>query len=210
MTRDTLLREHPQLKSCADGIDRAVAAICTAYSQGRKVLTCGNGGSAADAEHIVGELMKGFLSTRPLTDGARRTLIEVAGDDGAYLAEHLQTPLPAVSLVSSIALATAFANDVAPELTFAQQVYGLGEAGDVLIALSTSGNSRNVLYAVHAARAKGVTSIGLTGGSGGKLKEVSDIAIVVPATETPAIQELHLPIYHYICAAAEAHMFEEP
>jgi D-sedoheptulose 7-phosphate isomerase len=209
MTLESLLQSFPQLERCRTAIEQAVQLVCTAYDSGGKVLTCGNGGSAADAEHIVGELMKGFLSTRPLSDADRRALIDAAGDDGAYLAEHLQMPLPAISLVSSVSLATAFANDVAPELTFAQQVYGLGRAGDVLIALSTSGNSRNVVYAVHAARARGLRTIGLTGGTGGRLKELSDVALVMPASETPAIQELHLPVYHYICAAAEAHAFGE-
>jgi D-sedoheptulose 7-phosphate isomerase len=181
--------------------------LVAAYVDGHKVLTCGNGGSAADAEHIVGELMKGFLSKRPLSAEARQALVEAGGDDGAYMAENLQTPLPAISLVSSVSLATAFANDVAPELTFAQQVYGLGQPGDVLIALSTSGNSRNVVLAVLAARVRGMRTIGMTGGSGGRLKELCDVTINVPAQATPVIQELHLPVYHYLCAAVEARMF---
>jgi D-sedoheptulose 7-phosphate isomerase len=207
MTIDTLLDQYPQLAKCRTVIDQAAGMLVAAYVDGHKVLTCGNGGSAADAEHIVGELMKGFLSKRPLSAEARQALVEAGGDDGAYMAENLQTPLPAISLVSSVSLATAFANDVAPELTFAQQVYGLGQPGDVLIALSTSGNSRNVVLAVLAARVRGMRTIGMTGGSGGRLKELCDVTINVPAQATPVIQELHLPVYHYLCAAVEACIF---
>ena len=203
----TLLERHPCLKSCEKEIALAVESLCSAFDSGNKLLVCGNGGSAADAEHIVGELMKGFMSRRRLPDGEKQHLIEIGGDEGKQLAEHLQTPLPAISLVASVSLATAFANDVAPELIFAQQVYGLGRQGDVLLGISTSGNATNVAYAMIAARVKGMTTIGLTGGSGGRLKELADMAIVVQADSTPDIQELHMPVYHYICKAVESHFF---
>jgi len=207
---DTLLERHRALAPCAHDIERAVTVLCDAFARGNKVLTCGNGGSAADAEHIVGELMKGFRHARPLTGAEKERLEAVGGAEGARMAGRLQKPLPAVSLVSSVSLATAFANDVAPELTFAQQVYGLGVPGDVLIALSTSGTSRNVVCAIIAAKARGLQVIGLTGGNGGALKTMSDVCIVVPSQVTHEIQEYHLPVYHYLCEAVEARFFGPP
>jgi len=202
-----LYQQYPVLASCRAEIDRAMELLIAAYTAGHKVLTCGNGGSAADAEHIVGELMKGFLRKRPLDAAARAALTTAGGADGAYMAEHLQTPLPAVSLVASVALATAFANDVAPELVFAQQVMGLGQPGDVLLGISTSGNSKNVLYALIAARARGMKTLGLGGGTGGRMPALCDVCINVPAPQTHEIQELHLPVYHYLCAEVERHFF---
>ena len=203
-----LLRRYPALKPCEPDIRAAYRALCAAYGAGGKLLVCGNGGSAADAEHIVGELMKGFLDRRELTAEQRQRLIALDAKDGATLAAQLQRALPALSLVTSVSLATAFANDVAPELIFAQQVYGLGVAGDVLLGISTSGNARNVAYAVLAAKAKALVTLGLTGGTGGRLKLLCDIAIVAPSSKTPEIQELHLPIYHCLCAMVEAHFFK--
>lgn len=205
-----LIKRYPALKPCEQDIARALAMLCDAYTRGNKVLVCGNGGSAADAEHIVGELMKGFLNTRPLTAAEKARLTEVGGDIGTRIGDQLQRPLPAVSLVSSVALATAFANDVAPELTFAQQVYGLGIQDDVLIAISTSGTSKNIVCAVVAAKARGVKTIGLTGGTGGRLKDLCDVCIVAPSPVTHEIQEYHLPIYHCLCAAVEQHFFGAP
>ena len=202
-----LIERYPALKPCEQDIARALTMLCDAYSRGNKLLVCGNGGSAADAEHIVGELMKGFLHPRPLPAGEKAKLADVGGDVGARMADLLQRPLAAVSLVSSVALATAFANDVAPELTFAQQVYGLGVPGDVLVAISTSGTSKNIVCAVVAAKARGVQTIGLTGGTGGRLKELCDVCIVAPSSVTHEIQEYHLPIYHCLCAAVEQHFF---
>ena len=204
---NTLLKKYPQLKSCENQIKSAVDKICDAYKNNRKLLACGNGGSAADAEHIVGELMKGFMSKRPIGENERQKLISAGGEKGRKLAELLQIPLPAVSLVTSVSLASAFANDVAPELIFAQQVYGLGNQGDILLGISTSGNAENVAYAMIAAKAKGLTTIGLTGKDGGKLKDLCDITIIVPENSTPDIQELHLPVYHYICKAVELYFF---
>ncbi len=204
---NTLLNKYPQLKSCENEIQLAVDKICDAYQNNCKLLTCGNGGSAADAEHIVGELMKGFMHKRPLTETDKQKLISVDGEIGGKLAELLQKPLPAISLVTSVSLASAFANDVAPELIFAQQVYGLGNEGDILLGISTSGNAENVAYAMIAAKAKGLITIGLTGKDGGKLKELCDITIIVPENSTPDIQELHLPIYHYLCKKVESNFF---
>ena len=201
------MNRYPALKPCEHDITRALILLCDAFSRGNKLLVCGNGGSAADAEHIVGELMKGFRNARPLPAGEKAKLAEVGGDEGVRLANQLQCPLPAVSLVSSVSLATAFANDVAPEMAFAQQVYGLGVPGDILLAISTSGMSKNVVYAIVAAKARGLQIIGLSGGSGGRLKNMCDVCIVAPSSVTHEIQEYHLPVYHCLCAAVEQHFF---
>ncbi len=201
-----LLEKYPQLIPCENDINLAVEKICAAYHNNNKLLVCGNGGSAADAEHIVGELMKGFMSKRELPENEKQKLIDVGGESGAKLAELLQIPFPAISLVTSVSLATAFANDVAPELIFAQQVYGLGNENDILLGISTSGNAENVAYAMIAAKAKGLLTIALTGKDGGKLKDLCDITIIVPENSTPDIQELHLPVYHYICKTVELNL----
>ena len=170
-------------------------------------MTCGNGGSAADAEHITGELMKGFKLKRLLTDEQRNALISAFPTDGAYLADHLQQAVPAISLVSQSSLSSAFINDVAPDMVFAQQVLGYGNAGDVLLGISTSGNSKNVVNACKVARAFGIGTIGMTGEHGGKLMEICDITIRVPACETFRVQEYHLPVYHALCAMIEKELF---
>lgn len=164
---------------------------------------CGNGGSAADSEHIVGELMKGFNSVRPISNNHRSRLIEACGDEGAFLADHLQRALPTISLVSQSALITAVGNDVAADMIFAQQVYGYGHPGDVLWAMSTSGNSKNVIYAAQVAKAFGLKVIGLTGEDGGRLVRWCDVSICVPRTNTAEIQELCLPVYHTLCHVLE-------
>lgn len=171
------------------------------------MLVCGNGGSAADALHIVGELMKAFVCPRKVTAAWQEKLS--ACPHSKYITENLQMALPAVSLVSEAGLLTAYANDVAPDMNFAQQVFGQGQAGDVLIAISTSGNSANVLYAAEVARAMGITVVALTGRSGGKLRELADVLINVPEDETFKIQELHLPVYHALCLAVEAEFYGE-
>jgi len=204
---NTLLKKYPQLNSCKNQIQLTVDKICDAYKNNCKLLACGNGGSAADAEHLVGELMKGFMSKRPVEESEKQKLISAGGERGRKLAELLQIPLPAISLVTSVSLASAFANDVAPELIFAQQVYGLGNKGDILFGISTSGNAENVAYAMIAAKAKGLITIGLTGKDGGELNDLCDITIIVPENSTPDIQELHLPVYHYICRAVESNFF---
>ena len=205
---DTLLKRYPALAACRAEIFAAAETVCDMYRAGGKLIVCGNGGSAADAEHIVGELMKGFLKKRPLPEEMRARLKAAFPEDADYLSENLQGALPAVSLVNSVALGTAFANDQAADLVFAQQVLGLGRAEDVLVAISTSGNSKNVLYAAKTAKAAGLKTIALTGRSGGKLKPLADITIAVPDDETYRIQELHLPVYHALCIAAEEEFFE--
>ncbi len=168
---------------------------------------CGNGGSSADADHIVGELMKGFLKKRPLPEPLRQSLVARDAELGQSLASLLQGALPAVNISGHSALSTAFANDVSAELVFAQQVMGLGRPGDLLLGISTSGNARNVLAAFAAARASGLAAIGLTGEAGGKMQERCDVLIRVPAARTHEVQELHLPVYHCLCAMIEERFF---
>ena len=202
-----LIERYPVLAVCRADIEAAAAALCRTFAAGNKLLVCGNGGSAADAEHIVGELMKGFLKPRRLSSAMGEKLRAAFPETGGYLYENLQGALPAISLVNAVALTTAFANDQAPDLTMAQQVLGLGQAGDALLGITTSGNSANVLYATQVARVQGLTAIALTGESGGKLKDIADITIRVPARETFKIQEYHLPVYHALCIAAEEEFF---
>jgi D-sedoheptulose 7-phosphate isomerase len=180
------------------------------WASGHKLLICGNGGSAADSLHIVAELMKGFAYPRPIPAAEAAAITAVAGADASYLNSQLQGTLPAIALVSEVALTTAFSNDVAADLIFAQQVYGYGAPGDTLLAISTSGNSRNVVYATQVARAKGLHTIALTGATGGKLATFADITIPVPETEVYKVQELHLPVYHALCLAAEEEFFGQP
>ena len=202
-----VLERLPILGSVAAELDAAFAALRDALSAGHKVLACGNGGSAADADHIVGELMKSFAYHRPLSGRDQAALRALHPDAAGELIAGLESPLPAISLPSQTALLTAIANDVAYPLVFAQQVLGLGAAGDVLIGISTSGNSKNVLHACRVAQVRGLISIGLTGADGGELARVCDITIRAPARETHLIQELHLPIYHALCLALEEHFF---
>ncbi|MFD2234492.1 D-sedoheptulose-7-phosphate isomerase [Phaeospirillum tilakii] len=195
------------LAPCRAAIDAAFVLLRDAVAAGGKILTCGNGGSAADAEHIVGELMKGFHLKRPLTAEEVAALAAVSPQEGPRIAAGLQRPIAAISLVSQTALITAIANDNDADLIFAQQVLGLGRPGDVLVALSTSGNSRNVIAAAQVARAFGLKVVALTGAGGGALAPLADVAIRVPATQVPAIQELHLPVYHELCARLEQACF---
>ena len=195
-----LYERYPQLKGCEGEISKAFDLLLPCYRNGGKVLTCGNGGSAADAEHIVGELLKKFRKHRDIDSSVAEKL-------PPELVAKLEGALPAVSLVSMSGILTAFANDVAWETAFAQQVYGLGKPGDVLIALSTSGNSENCINAALVAKAKGLKVISMTGADGGKLDDLADAAIKVPEVETYKVQELHLPIYHALCAAIEEGLF---
>ena len=204
-----LLRDHPELDACIPSASAALAQLITSVSAGNKVLTCGNGGSAADSEHIVGELMKGFLSKRPVSDDFRWKLRNAYDEAGDFLADHLQGTIPAISLVSQSALITAFLNDVEPSMIFAQQVLGYGQSGDCLIALSTSGNSTNVVNAVRVGKILGVHTIGMTGTDGGMLRDLCDFCICAPAKETARVQEYHQMIYHALCAALEAVIFSE-
>ena len=194
-----LLTRYPQLSCCENAISDAFYVLRDAYRADGKLLVCGNGGSAADSEHIVGELMKGFRSLRPLPE-------EEAAQYGDYAAA-LQRALPALALSQHTALNTAFFNDVSSELIFAQQVYGYGRPGDVFLGLSTSGNSANVVHAANVAKRKGMKVLSLVGKNGGKLQSVSDVCIMAPATSTPEVQEFHLPIYHALCSMLEAEFF---
>ena len=204
-----LVRRYPSLGCCGDQIAAATEAMAAAFRQGGRMLVCGNGGSAADSLHIVGELMKGFVLPRRLPGELQEKLRGVSPESADYLIENLQGALPAVSLVSEIALSSAYSNDQAPDLAFAQQVLGQGKKGDVLLAISTSGNSKNVIYAAQVARAMGITVIGLTGLGGGSMRDWCDILVAVPETATYRIQELHLPVYHAVCLALEEEFFGE-
>ncbi|MGG4032677.1 SIS domain-containing protein [Paenibacillus cisolokensis] len=202
-----LMEKYPDLGGCEGQIAEAFEALRRTFAGGGKLLLAGNGGSAADCEHVVGELMKGFMSKRPVPAEMRDKLAMYGEAEADYLAGHLQGALPAISLVSQSALSTAFINDVAADMVFAQQVYGYGRPGDALLVFSTSGNSLNVVRAVQVAKAVGLTTIAMTGESGGRLKELCDIAIRVPYTSTPDIQERHLPIYHALCMMLEEAFF---
>lgn len=183
--------------------------IKASYEAGGKLLVCGNGGSASDSEHIVGELMKGFMLRRPVPVGFRERLSALYTLEGEKLSNSLQGALPAISLASHTSFLTAYANDVSAEAMFAQQVYGYGKPGDVLLGLSTSGNSVNVLRAAQVAKALGMGTIGLTGRSGGKLRELCEVSICVPYDLTPDIQERHLPVYHALCLMLEEAFFDQ-
>lgn len=196
---ENLLKRYPALEVCKDDIKAALKLIIETYENGGKVLVCGNGGSASDSEHIVGELMKGFLSCRKVTD-------ERIPEE---LRKNLQGSLPAISLPSQSAILSAFVNDVEPEMMYAQLVYGYAKENDLVIGISTSGNSKNVVNAVKVANALGVKTLSLTGKTGGILSEISTVTIKVPEMETYKIQEYHLPVYHYLCAETERHFFGE-
>ena len=204
---DSLVERYPQLEACREDIVNAYDLLEEAYAAGRKLLVAGNGGSASDSEHIVGELMKEFKLKRKIYSAQADRLRRIDEEMGKVLAENLQGSLPAISLVGEPSLTTAFMNDAIPVLVFAQQVNGLGRAGDVFLGISTSGNSQNVLYAAVAAKSKGLKVIGLTGGREIKLMGYADVCIRVPETETYKIQELHLPVYHCLCLMLEERFF---
>jgi phosphoheptose isomerase len=204
---EKLITRCPDLEECLADIERASAVLAACYRGGGKLLVCGNGGSAADSEHIVGELMKGFNARRPVPGALREQLTQQFAQDGAYLADHLQGALPAISLVSQTALMTACANDLAGDMVYAQQVYGYGRPGDTLLAISTSGNARNVVHALQLGCTLGLHTIGLTGRHGGAMVGLAEILIRVPWDRTPDIQERHLAIYHAICARLETEFF---
>ena len=204
---DLLINRYPQLNSCIDSIVSAYEILENSYLSGGKLLVAGNGGSAADSEHIVGELMKGFKSPRKLNEHYCRALNEVDEELGKILGENLQGALPAIALDGHSALTTAYMNDCEPLLCFAQQVNGFGIEGDVFMGISTSGNSKNVLFAATVAKAKRMKVIGLTGLKESKLLTMADVCIRVPETETYMIQELHLPVYHCLCLMLEDKFF---
>lgn len=194
---EDLLKRYPELDECREDIQAAAELIINTYKNGGKLLVCGNGGSAADSDHIVGELMKGFLSKRTVTD---ERIPE-------HLRRYLQGGLPAISLPSQSAVLSAFINDVEPSMMYAQLVYGYAKENDLVIGISTSGNSKNVVNAVETAKCMGVKVLSLTGKNESRLSELSDVTVRVPETETYKIQELHLPVYHYLCAEAERTFF---
>jgi len=194
---ENLIKRYPALECCRDDIKKALELMIETYKCGGKILVCGNGGSASDSEHIVGELMKGFISKRPVND--ERIPMDIAA--------KLQGSLPAISLPSQSAILSAYINDVDPEMMFAQLVYGYAKPEDLVIGLSTSGNSKNVVNAVEVAKCMGAKTLCMTGMGGGKLNSISDVTIKVPESETYKIQEYHLPVYHYLCAAVEEYFF---
>jgi D-sedoheptulose 7-phosphate isomerase len=201
-----LLDRHSILFPLKEAIANAAEIIVNSYRNGGKVLVCGNGGSASDADHIVGELMKSFEIHRPLATNLQEKLKKFSPERGQLLAEKLQQGLPAISLTAHNALMTAISNDISGDMIFAQQITGLGNKGDVLIGLSTSGNAQNVVDAFIVAKAKGLITIGLTGETGGKMKDFCDILINVPEKRTAYVQELHLPVYHVLCMMVENEM----
>jgi len=203
---DGLIKNYPELEVCRQAIADATEMIIECYKNGGKILLCGNGGSASDTEHIAGELLKGFLKKRPLPNDMRQKFVDAGGDAG--FADKLQGSLPAISLTGHPALATAYINDVDAEFVFAQQLYGLGKPGDILIAMSTSGNARNVANAVICAKATGLKVIALTGTPGGRMRTMCDVAVCAPSSETFRIQEYQLPIYHAICVMVEEYFFK--
>lgn len=204
---DELLARHPALSDCRQPIEAGYRVLVDCFASGGTLLVCGNGGSAADADHIVGELMKGFLSQRPLPEDMRARLAAADPEIGVAIGARLQGALPAINLAAGVSLPTAFGNDVSAELAFAQAVNGYGRKGGALLGLSTSGNAKNVLAAFCVARALGMKTIGMTGREGGRMNGKCDVLIKVPADATYQVQELHLPVYHCLCAMLEAHFF---
>ena len=204
---DLLLERFPSLIACKNDIIMAYDMLENTYSNERKLLVCGNGGSASDSEHIVGELMKEFKLKRKVFSQQAEAMKAIDPELGATLAQHLQGALPAITLTAHSSLTTAFMNDSEPVLVFAQQVNGYGKEGDSFLGISTSGNSMNVLYAAVTAKARGMNVIGLTGQRESKLSKLADVCIRVPETETYKIQELHLPVYHCLCLMLEDHFF---
>ena len=204
---DLLLERYPSLIACKNDIIMAYDMLENTYSNERKLLVCGNGGSASDSEHIVGELMKEFKLKRKVFAQQAEAMKAIDPELGATLAQHLQGALPAITLTAHSSLTTAFMNDSEPVLVFAQQVNGYGKEGDSFLGISTSGNSMNVIYAAITAKARGLKVIGLTGQKESKLSKLADACIRVPETETYKIQELHLPVYHCLCLMLEDHFF---
>jgi len=214
---DELGRRLPVLQPMLEDLAEAWRLLVTSFDQGGRLLLCGNGGSASDSEHIAGELLKGFNLKRPVPVEDKETILlrfaagrpvkDAARADLESALGRLQLGLPAIPLVSQAALGSAVANDLGADLAYAQQVMALGCPGDVLLGISTSGNALNVLQAIRLARGLGVTTIGLTGADGGRLAAEADLCLRVPAMRTPDVQELHLPVYHTLCAMLEQHYF---
>ena len=203
---EKLLEKHPALAKCKIELEDALDILISSYTKGGTLFACGNGGSSADADHIVGELMKSFKMKRPIAPTLKESL-ENLGEDGAYLAKTLEAGLPAVSLCEHNSLSTAYGNDRAPDAVFAQQLSVLGSKGDTLLALTTSGNSQNCVLAAIAAKAKGLSVIAITGQDGGRIAKLADVTVKLPESETYLVQELTLPLYHYLCAELEKNFF---
>ncbi len=204
---ERLQQRYPDLGDTVPSVQAAYQILSATFHAGGKLLICGNGGSAADSDHIVGELMKGFELPRPIDEELRQRLTRFDVERGAYLASRLQKALPAISLSGHAALSTAISNDTAGDMVYAQQVLGYGRAGDTLIGISTSGHSANVLNALHVASALEMHTIGLTGQSGGKMRDLCEVTICAPSQRTLEIQERHLAIYHALCIALEQEFF---
>lgn len=204
---DDLMRCYSKLEVCRQSIIEAYELLVESYRNDGKLLVAGNGGSASDAEHIVGELMKSFVLPRKMRLEYAENLVSIEPLIGAVLADKLQGALPAIALVNHTALSTAFLNDVDPFLGFAQQIYGYGQENDVFLGITTSGKSKNIIYAAVTAKAKGMKVIALTGKDGGNIKDIADISIIIPEDETYKIQELHLPVYHCLCLMLEREFF---
>lgn len=204
---EDLIQRYPPLETCKKTIQDAGEAMVECYQNGGKLLVCGNGGSASDSDHIVGELMKSFSKKRPVTPELEKKLQKSSGERGAILASKLERGLPAISLNAHGSLISAISNDIGGDFIFAQQVLGFGRENDVLLAISTSGNSTNVLDACITAKAMGIKVVGLLGETGGKIKSLCDVAIRVPATSTAVVQEYHLPVYHTLCIMLEETFF---
>ena len=204
---DRLVERYPLLEVCKEDIRDAGSMIIESYKKSGQLLTCGNGGSSSDAEHIVGELMKSFSKKRPIDQDLAKAIENASDARGSLIASKLEKGLPAISLNAHSALVSAVSNDIGGDFIYAQQVIGYGRKGDVLLGISTSGNSQNVVDACIVAKAKGVKVVTLTGKKGGKMKEYADVAICVPSTCTPDVQEFHLPIYHALCIMVEETFF---
>lgn len=204
---EELTGRYPALEAVKQDVLAAYGILKDCYTQGGKVLVAGNGGSSADSEHIVGELMKGFIKRRPVSPEFEHALRSADPELGKALAQGLQGALPAIALTGHPSLSTAFLNDVDGEMIYAQQLYGYGRPGDVFLGISTSGNARNIMYAVTVAKALGLKTLGLTGRDGGALAKACDVSVVVPERETYKIQELHLPVYHTLCLMLEEYFY---
>lgn len=202
-----LMQRYPQLEGCKASIEAAMELLRNMYRGGGKLLACGNGGSCADCEHIVGELMKSFLIMRPMNDDVKANLDKLFPEDADKFYNCMQRGIPAISLPSQVAVLSAYVNDVDPEFMYAQLVQGYGRGSDVVLCISTSGNSKNVVRAAQMAKALGLKTLALTGAKDSKLSMLCDVTVRVPETETFKIQELHLPVYHYLCAQLEEELF---
>ena len=206
---DQLITRYPSLDVCKKDLEKAAAAMISSFENGGKLLVAGNGGSCADSDHISGELLKSFCKKRRPSEDFITKIKSIDNETGSYLSDKLQGSLPAIALTNNTALMTASLNDVDGNVMFAQQVNGYGNKGDVFLGISTSGNSKDIVYPAVVAKAKGLVTVALTGKNGGKLKELADISIIVPQNETFMIQELHLPVYHALCLEIEEHFWKE-